>query len=56
MNPPARLPAQSPPIIRLPSPAGAVAGRGVDVAETKCSGLHGLAQQICYALRYGART
>jgi hypothetical protein len=51
MNPPA----QSPPITRLPA-AGALAGRGVDVAQTKCSGLHGLAQQICYALRYGART
>jgi hypothetical protein len=56
MNSPARLPTQSPPVTRLPAPAGARAGRGLDVAETKCSGLRGLAQQMCYALLYGART
>jgi hypothetical protein len=50
-----KLPAQSPPVGRTGPPSGAAGreGTGVMASQTACGGLTGLAQQMCYAMRYG---
>jgi hypothetical protein len=56
MNPPI----QSPPVSRQPLPSqgqGAAAQNsqpGVTPSATPCDHLRGLAQQMCYAVKYGA--
>jgi len=54
-RPAVRLPAQAPPVSRGPAGAGRLAGDGVLAARSRCAGLSGLAQQMCYAVRYGVR-
>jgi hypothetical protein len=58
LRPGTMLPKQAPPIDRSGpmAPDAQVQDRGVDAAATKCAGLTGMAQQICYALKYGAST
>jgi hypothetical protein len=51
-----KLPAQRPPVGRTVwhgSGGAQRGGPGVLASQTGCEGLTGLAQQMCYAVRYG---
>jgi hypothetical protein len=52
------LPIQAPPVCRelLGDQASVEPVDGVEAAQSACDGLTGLAQQICYALKYGIST
>jgi hypothetical protein len=54
VTPSLRLPAQCPPVPReLVAGFGRESGGGVEVSQTACDRLTGLAQQMCYAVEYG---
>jgi len=49
-----QLPVLAPPVDRHADNVAAIAdGPGVVAAQSKCSNLHGMAQQMCYAAEYG---
>jgi hypothetical protein len=49
-----RLPNQSPPVLRHPSATHALqTGVGAVASQTACDHLRGMAQQMCYAVKYG---
>lgn len=51
-----KLPKQAPPVHRAAQLHDAHQDHhGVEASATKCSRLHGMARQICYATRYGIR-
>jgi hypothetical protein len=53
-TPPLNPPVQAPPIVRDTEASSAGEnGIGVEAARTRCTGLTGLAQQVCYAAQYG---
>jgi hypothetical protein len=48
------LPVQSPPVTRTPITAQRqVTEVGVEASQSECDGYTGLAQQMCYAVKYG---
>ena len=48
------LPLVAPPVDRFAEHVAAIAdGPGVVAAQSKCSNLHGMSQQMCYAAEYG---
>jgi hypothetical protein len=52
-----KLPDQNAPVIRTLTSqghqTGGETGAGVEPAQTRCEGLTGLAEQMCYATLYG---
>ena len=51
-----RSPRLSAPVLRSAVGTGRLDGAGVDAAASRCDGLRGLAQQMCYATQYGVLT
>lgn len=48
-----RLPRLSAPVVRSAVGTAHLDGAGIDASASKCDGLRGLAQQMCYATLYG---